>query len=32
MEIDWEEMDKYWAQQAAEDYAEFVQIHGVAGA
>ena len=30
--IDWSVMDAYWAQQFAEDYAEFVTIHGMAAA
>jgi hypothetical protein len=31
-QINWKEMDEHWAQQFAEDYAEFVQIYGVATA
>jgi len=30
--IDRNAMDAYWAQQFAEDYAEFVMTHGMAAA
>lgn len=29
-QIDWNELDEYWAAQFAEDYAEFVLVHGMA--
>lgn len=31
-QLDWNELDEHWAEQFAEDYAEFVSIHGMAAA
>lgn len=31
-QIDWKELDEHWAKQFAEDYTEFMMIHGMAAA
>jgi len=31
-QINWAELDKHWEQQFAEDFAEFLMIHGKAAA